>query len=47
MLEFRYATKREVTDLQGVEVRVRLRDDQEYGGEHAVAAFYAVVQTLG
>ena len=41
---FRYGTIRRLSSAQGVELRVRLRNDIEFGGEHATATFYCTVR---
>jgi hypothetical protein len=43
-LQFRYGTSRPLAASQGVEVRIRLREDQVFSGEHAIAALYCTVQ---
>lgn len=42
-LHFRYGTIRPMYASQGVELRVRLRNDQAFDGEHALAVFYCTV----
>jgi hypothetical protein len=44
-LPFRYGTMRTLRASQGVELRVRLKNDVPFGGEHATATFYCTVRT--
>lgn len=41
---FRYGTIRSLFSSQGLELRVRLANDQEFGGEHATATLYCTVK---
>lgn len=40
---FRYGTVRELRSSQGVELRVRIKDDVPFGGEYCTATFYCTV----
>lgn len=42
---FRYGTIRRLESSSGIELRVKLRDDKEFGGEIATATFYCTVRS--
>jgi hypothetical protein len=43
-LPFRYGTMRSLRSSQGVELRVRLKNNTPFGGEHATATFYCTTK---
>lgn len=43
---FRYSAVRQLTSSMGVELRVRLQDNVEFGGEHATGTFYCTVRDI-
>lgn len=40
---FRYGTVREALSSQGIELRVKIKNDQPFGGEYCTATFYCTV----
>jgi hypothetical protein len=43
-LQFRYGTIRRMMGSLGIQLRVRLKNDNAFGGEHATATFYCTVR---
>ncbi len=43
---FRYGTVRSLDSSMGIELHVKLRSDQKFGGQHATATFYCTVRDI-